>query len=126
MINIAAGKSTPRIILDENEGQYVIEGHSYPENSNLFYKPVIGWMKESLSAHIDDLRLKIKLLYINTSSTKALMYLFDLMDEAYRKGLPVGIDWYYDEENEMAKETGEEFKEELTLPFTIIKIASDD
>jgi hypothetical protein len=125
MIDIAAGKSTPRILLDKNEKRYFIEGHSYPENSSIFYKPVIDWLKENLPS-LKEFRLEIKLMYINTSSTKALMYVFDLMDEAYDEGTKISVNWYYDEENEMAKETGEEFKEELSLPFSIIKIPSND
>lgn len=125
MIDIAAGRSTPRIVLDDKEKRFLIEGHSYPENSNIFYRPVIQWVRENLSK-LEEFRLQIKLLYINTSSTKVLMNLFDLMEEAYEKGRNVAIDWYYDEENEMAKETGEEFKEDLTFPFSIIRIEAED
>ena len=122
MIDIAAGKSTPRILLNRDTHQFLIEGQSYPENSTSFYQPVIDWLKEYITAEEEELLLKIKLLYINTSSTKALMYLLDLLEDAFREGREVGINWYYDRENEMARETGEELKEDLSLPFSIIEV----
>ncbi|MBI9099623.1 MAG: DUF1987 domain-containing protein [Spirochaetaceae bacterium] len=119
MIDIAAGKSTPRILLDSDKKEFLIEGQSYPENSSSFYEPVINWIKEYISKDNEELLLKIKLLYLNTSSTKAMFYIFDLLDDAYKRGKKVKIDWFYDKENEMAKETGEELLEDLTLPYTI-------
>lgn len=122
MINIEAGKSTPRILLDSINNQYIIEGQSYPENSSSFYEPVLAWIKEHLSNAPDRFVLKLKLLYINTSSTKAMFYLFDILEEAFKNGQDIQIDWLYDEENEMAKETGEELLEDLQVPCSLIQV----
>jgi SiaC family regulatory phosphoprotein len=121
MIDIAAGKSTPRILLDSDKKEFLIEGQSYPENSMSFYEPVIAWIKEYLSKENEEFLLKIRLLYINTSSTKAMFYIFDILEEAFKNGKNVKINWIYDSENEMAKETGEELLEDLTLPYTIVE-----
>ena len=122
MIDIAAGKSTPRILMDYNQNQYLIEGQSYPENSSHFYEPLIGWVKENVNTLENDFLLKIKLIYLNTSSTKAMLYLFDILDEAFKQGNKIQIEWYYDRENEMARETGEELLEDLALPYSIIEV----
>jgi hypothetical protein len=122
MIDIKAGKSTPRILLDSVKKQYIIEGQSYPENSSTFYEPVISWIKEHISQEKDKFILQLKLLYINTSSTKAMFYLFDILEDAFISGIDIHINWMYDQENEMAKETGEELLEDLKVPYSIIEV----
>lgn len=122
MIDIAAGKSTPRVLLDMENDQYLIEGQSYPENSSAFYEPIINWFISYLDNHKKEINLKVKLLYLNTSSTKAMFYIFDLLDEAFKDGKKVKIEWLYDTENEMARDTGEELLEDLTLPYSIIAV----
>lgn len=122
MIDIAGGKSTPRVLLDSDKNIYLIEGQSYPQNSSSFYRPVIKWLQEYISTESVDLKLKIKLLYINTSSAKAMLYIFDLLDVAYKEGKNIKIDWLYDHENEMAKEAGEELLEDLSLPYNFVEV----
>ncbi|MGL1893540.1 MAG: DUF1987 domain-containing protein [Spirochaetaceae bacterium] len=122
MINIIAGKSTPRIFLDITSKQYIIEGHSYPENSSKFYEPIIEWLNDNIYSIDDEFILKIKLLYINTTSTKALFYIFDILDEAFNKGKKIEVHWLYDKDNEMVKETGEELLEDLSLTYKIIEV----
>lgn len=122
MIDIKAGKSTPRVLLDSEKKIYLMEGQSYPENSNSFYEPVIEWIQEHLKKDTGKFVLQLKLLYINTSSTKAMFYLFDILEEAFKNGKDIKINWMYDKENEMAKETGEELLEDLQIPYSIIEV----
>lgn len=121
-INISGGKSTPKIILDKEKNKFLIEGHSYPENASSFFMPIIEWFRDYLAGDDVDLTLDIKLLYINTSSTKAMFYIFDLLEEAYHKGKKIQINWLYNKDNEMSKETGEELLEDFSLPYSIIEI----
>lgn len=122
MIDIKAGKSTPRILLDIKQREYIIEGQSYPENSSSFYEPVIDWLKAHLLEETEKFILQLKLIYINTSSTKVMFYIFDILEEAFNNGKDVQINWIYDHENEMAKETGEELLEDLKVPHSIIEV----
>ncbi len=122
VIDIKAGKSTPRVLLDCETKNFLIEGHSYPENSSSFYEPIINWIKKYIQQGTCDLDLDIKLLYINTSSTKAMFYILDLLEEAFNNGKKIKISWICDHENEMSKETGEELLEDFTLPYEIVSV----
>jgi len=119
-MDINPGKSTPKIILDENAGKVIIEGQSYPENAGSFYAPIVDWIKDYISQDGMTLEMVIKLIYINTSSTQVLMYILDIFEEAYSQGKRLSVKWYYDPENELAKETGEELREDLTIPFEVL------
>jgi hypothetical protein len=122
MIDLAADKATPRILLNSNKKQFLIEGESYPENAISFYEPVINWVKEYLKSSEEGIELAVKLLYINTSSTKALLVLFDLIEEYHEKGKDSRILWLYDEGNEISREIGIDLKDGLNLPFMIQQI----
>lgn len=122
MIDIAGGKSTPRVLMDSVKKICLIEGQSYPDNSSSFYRPVIKWIEDYIAKDDAELSLKLKLLYLNTSSAKVMFYIFDILEDAYKSGKNVKIDWFYDQENEMAKETGEELLEDFSIPYSLIEV----
>ncbi len=119
MIDIVAGKSTPRILFDDVNNLFNIDGQSYPENSSNFYEPVISWVETYLEKEDISFDLNVRLLYLNTSSTKAMFYLFDILEDAFKKGTKVSVNWFYNAENEVAKETGEDLLEDFQFPHNI-------
>ena len=63
--------------------------------------------------------MHIQIAYMNTSSVKAMMDLFDMMDDAYLKGKKVEVIWFYDPRNERVVDMVEEFMEDCSFPFKI-------
>jgi hypothetical protein len=118
---ITQSTSTPAVSFDPVERKMLITGESYPENSFAFYGPIAGWVKEYLGI-VDELNLEINVSYMNSSSTKCMLDLLDLFEDAYLRGLNVSITWRYDRENPRSFDLAEEFKEEVTLPFSIIPL----
>lgn len=118
-LDIPQSSSTPLIRFDAAGRKVNISGESYPENSFGFYAPVIGWMKEYLSGS-NELHLDIDVSYMNSSSTKCMLDLLDLMEDAHVRGVRVAIVWRYDRDNPRSLDLAEEFQEEVTLPFSII------
>jgi hypothetical protein len=116
---IAQSRSTPAITFDPDGRRMLISGESYPENSFHFYAPVTEWLTEYL-AGVAELHLEINVSYMNSSSTKCMLDLLDLLDNAHERGCAVSITWRYDRENPRSFDLAEEFQEEVSLPFTII------
>ncbi|MET0185931.1 MAG: biofilm regulation phosphoprotein SiaC, partial [Achromobacter sp.] len=112
--------STPTISTDAAAGVVRMSGDSYPENSFELFGPVFTWVEEYLSAHRQPLTLELELLYLNTSTIKAVMEIFDLLEGAFEDGRDVKVNWYYDLRNERVGELAEEFKEDCTFPFAVI------
>ena len=124
-MDIPATVSSPQVRTDPQQGLICLAGESYPENSFEFYRPVSAWVAGFLARDGRPLTLEIRLTYLNTSSIKCLIDLLDEMEEAHRAGRTVALNWYYDLEDDRAMELAEEFKEDLTLPFTIIPVRRD-
>ena len=112
MKKIEATKYTPEIILDEENGVVEIKGKSYPENTFEFYKQLMDWLDEYFKNPAKKTTFNIELIYLNSSTSKFLYDLFDYLEEKLEDN-EIEINWIYDEENEVAEETGEDFKEDF-------------
>ncbi len=118
--SIPGTQSTPTIRSDWAAGSLYMQGDSYPENSFELFSQVLDWIEKYLSEAGRPLRLELHLLYLNTSSIKALMDIFDQLEAAHGEGKPVSVKWHYDPRNERVAELAEEFKEDCTFPFDIL------
>lgn len=119
-LNIDGTQSTPAIQGDWNAGLLAMQGDSYPENSFELFGQVIDWVERFLREEARPLALELRLLYLNTSSIKALMDIFDLLEEAHRQERQVSVNWHYDSRNERVAELAEEFREDCSFPFAIL------
>lgn len=126
-LEINRTQSSPLVAADVVAGNLRMVGDSYPENSFEFFSPILAWVDRYLQgAQNSPLTLDLHLLYLNTSSVKAMMDIFDLLEDAHSDKKPVAVKWYYDSENERIAELAEEFKEDCTFPFEIIQLAGNE
>jgi hypothetical protein len=120
-INIAGSESTPRIHADWGAGRLEMSGDSYPENSFELFQPILQWVGAFLDGRgTQPLVVDLQLLYLNTSSVRAMMEVFDTLQEAHERGRPVSVTWRYDRKNERVADLAGEFKEDYTFPFEIV------
>ncbi|WP_322029450.1 biofilm regulation phosphoprotein SiaC [Paraburkholderia sp. J76] len=116
---IRGTQSTPSIDGNWKTGVLAMRGDSYPENSYELFDPLIVWVKSYLAQEERPLYIELRLLYLNTSSIKAMMDIFDLLEKAHGSGRAVRVNWYYDHGNERVAELAGEFREDCTFPFEI-------
>ncbi|MEA5473676.1 biofilm regulation phosphoprotein SiaC [Synechococcus sp. CCY9201] len=119
-ISLPASQSTPAINADWNAGLLVMTGESYPENTYELFAQVISWVEQYLQIISAPLRVDLKLNYLNTSSIRAMIDIFDLLQRSYDEGGDVSVHWLYDSRNPRSAELGEEFKEDYSFPFEIL------
>ena len=107
---------------DANSHRLSIIGESYPENTAEFYDSVFSWLEQYLDRDdTEAVTLNLDIPYFNSSSSKVLMDLFDLFDEAVDAGKRITVNWMYDEEDDSTLEAGEEFQEDLeNLTFNFV------
>ena len=109
LLNIAATDRTPEIILSSQPFKLSIKGESYPEDVSAFYGQVIQAVNSLVESPAGELTVEIQLIYINSSSIKAIFRIFEGFDEYRKKGQNVSIQWLADEEDEIMQELGEDF-----------------
>lgn len=116
-------KNTLSVIADSDKGLLCMSGESYPENSFEFFAPLIKWVENYLHSQSRLLRIELNIAYMNTSSVKAMMDIFDLLEEAHQQNRQIEVVWFYDPRNERVVEMIEEFKEDCSFPFSIEKLS---
>ncbi len=114
-LDIEATSRTPAVAFDFASNHLKIAGESYPEDVTEFYGPVFIALDTYLGILSDrgSCRFDFELIYLNSSSAKAIMMLMDKLDAAAKKGAAVDVYWYYDNEDDTMQELGEEFGEDL-------------
>ena len=113
-LEIPATARTPAVKFDFGQNHLKLVGESYPEDVTEFYNPIFASLDAYLAALGDGkCRFDFELIYLNSSSAKAIMMLMDKLDAAAANGATVDVFWYYDKEDDTMQELGEEFGEDL-------------
>ena len=125
---IESTQSTPFIRFDSTRRTMEIKGESYPENAAGFYEPVLKWLEIFMEKmDIDSTAsMNIEMIYFNSSSSKALMNIFDMLEDSALEGKKVVVNWYFDKDNDAAQEYGEEFKEDVeSITFNLVQLKEE-
>ena len=113
ILELKATDDTPAVFLDKGNGIFEISGRSLPEDTVTFFEPVMDWVKAYARQPNSSTDFVFKLDYFNTASSKLILDLISLLKEI--KGAK--IIWYYQEDDEEILDAGEEFSEQVDIPF---------
>lgn len=118
--HIVATERTPEVILTSNPLHLQLKGESYPEDVSAFYGDVINAVDALAKSPRGDLQVDFELIYINSSSIKALYRIFEGF-ESYRKlAQSVRINWRADPDDDIMVELGEDFQDRFpALEFQV-------
>ncbi|MBC7950925.1 MAG: DUF1987 domain-containing protein [Rhodospirillaceae bacterium] len=112
---IAATERSPAVDFDFAAGVLSLKGESYPEDASTVFGPIFAALEGFLHDQVAGrtLRFDFELIYFNSSSAKALMNMFQLMDKAAARGVTIVVNWFFAADDETMKEFGEDFSEDL-------------
>jgi len=111
----------PEVNFDINTGVCEIKGESYMEETYKFYLPLINWIKEYTKDTKKKLELNIKLVYLNTSSTKCLLDILEVLKDYEDQGGNVNINWYFDKSDPDMIDEVEDFEAESGIKIKLIE-----
>lgn len=109
--------NTPYIKFEE--GVLNISGRSIPENAVMFFEPLFKYVAEYTKKPFPVTEVNVFLEYANSSTNRSLMTVFTLMERIYENGNAVFVNWYFEPEDELMFELGNDFKNILRIPFNI-------
>jgi hypothetical protein len=112
-IDIPPTGRSPLVHFSFQTGQFRLSGESYPENAAGFFGPLMQQLRDYLDEDGPDVTFSIELSYFNSSSAKALMNIFELLEQAAERGRKVQIDWCYAPDDDTMEEFGEDFAEDI-------------
>lgn len=113
-LRIAATGRSPEVDFDFDSGVLRLKGESYPDDVAAFFGPVLGALRSYLAESTPQpIRFDMELMYFNSSSAKALMNVFQMLEGAAKQGRPVVVNWYHEPDDEAMQELGEDFSLDL-------------
>lgn len=122
-LSLQGTASTPSVEGDWQAGRLRLAGESYPENTYEIFDEIITWLEAFLDSTDFPLTVELHLNYLNTSSVRGMIDIFDRLQSAYDAGRVLVVHWLYDSRNPRSAEMGEEFKEDYTFQFEIQSVS---
>ena len=119
-LDIRATNDTPKVLLDPENDIFEISGRSLPEDVVSFYQPVIDWLEEYKDEALDRTEFVFKYIYFNTATSKLVQDILFKLEEIKETGKEVHVMWFYEQDDEDMLDLGEEFSENVDIPFEII------
>lgn len=120
---IAATERSPEVSFDFAAGVLSLKGESYPEDASAVFGPIFTALERHFAEPAGKAaRFDFELIYFNSSSAKALMNMFQLLDRAAGNGAQVEVNWFFAADDETMKEFGEDFSEDLEhVTFNLVE-----
>jgi hypothetical protein len=120
---------TPELLFDIEERKFLFKGVSRPEDVFKFYTPAIAWLRgfeQEIMTHtntkytIPVINVEFRLSYFNSSSSKMLLQILEIIKRIQDKGIEIKVDWYYDEHDEQMYDDGIDLSESIEIPFNFM------
>lgn len=123
-LKIAATERSPEVDFDFVSGRLALKGESYPEDASTVFGPIFSALEYFLTeTSLPEVHFHFELIYFNSSSAKALMNMFQTMEQAAAKGRKIVVDWVFAPDDETMKEFGEDFSEDLShVTFNLVAV----
>ena len=113
----------PRIDFDASSNVLEIAGESYHEYTTEFYQPVFEWLENFLKEEGKTIVMNFKMTYFNTSSSRRFIEILTMLEDYQKdKSGNVTVNWYFEENDVDMEESGEEYAEDVDLPFNLIEV----
>lgn len=87
----------PTVSFNAKTGICQISGESFLEDTVEFYRPLVDWIEEYITNIKGPIALIIKLTYFNTSTSRSILDILNLMRDYEESGGEVVVNWHYDE-----------------------------
>ncbi len=95
----------PSVNFNAETGICEISGESYLEETLQFYTPLYEWLEQYFKEVDKPITFNVKLTYFNTSSSRCVLDMLNLIKDYENTGGKVMINWHYDpEDSDMVEE----------------------
>ncbi|MCF6243276.1 MAG: DUF1987 domain-containing protein, partial [Bacteroidales bacterium] len=87
----------PTVSFNAKTGICEISGESFLEDTVEFYKQIIEWLERYIDEVKGPIAFIVKLSYFNTSTSRSLLDILNLLKDYEDEGGEVVVNWHFDE-----------------------------
>lgn len=110
----------PTVHFNANTGICELSGESFLEDTVEFYKPLIEWLKKYTGEIKKPIAFIIKLTYFNTSTSRCILDILNILKDYEDDGGEVVVNWHYDENDGDMEEDIEDYVIDTGLDINLI------
>ncbi len=103
-----------------SSGILEISGESYLEQTSVFYEPVINWLTKFVNISDKDIVFNVKLRYFNTSSSRYILDILDLIKIYENKGRNIRVNWFYKKDDFETREEVDDYRKDTGLKIYLL------
>lgn len=111
---------SPSLIIDGEVGLIQIKGRALAHKPEIAYKLLENKVTDYCHDPHSKSTVNIKLINLSTSSSKWLYHLLKEIEKTSCQKSRFVINWFYDQEDDVMQEIGEDFKQIINLPFHLL------
>lgn len=115
----------PTVDFNAETGVCLLSGESYLEETLEFYSPLIEWLEMYFEEVDQPITFNVKLTYFNTSSSRCVLDILNLLKDYEETGGKITINWYYDPADSDMIEEVEDYMIDSELKINMISIDDD-
>jgi hypothetical protein len=104
----AESQFKPSVLLNAETGICEIEGESYLEETSQFYNPIYEWLHEYMNTK-KPILFNFRLSYVNTSSSKHILYILRMLKNYKDSGAQVEAKWFIESGDTDSEEDVEDY-----------------
>lgn len=114
----------PSVNFNSQTGICELGGESFLEDTVEFYNPIISWLTEFTEKVKKPLAFIIKLTYFNTSTSRCILDILNVLKDYEEAGGEVVINWHYDENDIDMEEDIEDYMIDTGLDINLIAFSN--
>lgn len=119
-LTLPATKTTFGVVFDATSAKLELTGNSYPPNAMVFFEPLIHWLEEFVKEKPKEIMVIFRVNYFNTTSSKYIFKMLELLDKYNKSKNKVKLLWYYSESEDDLYESWKALISELDLAHQLI------
>lgn len=125
-LTIKETANTPAITFDSKNNVWSVSGRSYHRSSASVYDPLLKWVEKIEKSPVDHCSFNFRIELMNTSSSKVLLEVLKRLKSVFEQNNgSLSVRWYYDQDDDDMKETGEIMMSYSELPFEFVLVPAD-
>ncbi|MCR5455207.1 MAG: DUF1987 domain-containing protein [Bacteroidales bacterium] len=106
----------PLMIFDKENGRFLIEGRSLPEDADAVYEPVLDWLDDYAKEPNPETKMIFNLEYYNSASLRKIADILKrLKTIGDDTGTDVSVVWYYEDGDESSYENAEDLSSSIGI-----------
>jgi len=110
----------PTVDFNAEKGLCTISGESFLEDTIEFYDPLVQWLEEFTTQVKNPVTFEIKLTYFNTSTSRSILDILNVLKDYEETGGQISVNWYYDEDDIDMEEDIEDYMLDTGLEINMI------